>query len=541
MRLLHLWMGTALAGMVMLAVVACGRNEAHTFGNSSTPQSAPRHGGEGIVLLSADYSGSWPAGLDPATNYTGGANLSLMNAIFGGLFQLTADADGSNARSVPILAAGYDTRNEGRTFIIRLRPGMTFSDGTAFDAAAVKFNIDRALKSPCACSPHNWPWVAEESARVSMPDDHTVELNFSQPYGPLLNSITVSNINWIASPTALKAMGEDEFKIRPVGAGPFRVISNQLSSRLVLERNPNYWQVGRPYLDRLVFQSIGSEQAGLQAVVAGDAQAFVGMASTALIEQAEKSSSVTLTQQLSTSPNVIQLNTAVAPFENPRAREAIYYATDAEAIARGLFKSRYPVNQSFTTRAGLFHHEKIEGYRTYDLEKARAIVRELGGVRLTLATLKSTVPEQIITALQSQWQQAGFEVTLESYDLGTLINSFNSGKWQAMLQTAGSYDPDSATGLRFRFGSTAPFSGVHDEQLDKLIAAASSTMDAAQRDELYLQTARYISEHAYAPFLVANGTAQVTRGLYGPGLTTKIPPVLVNTSVLWQDVWLAAN
>jgi peptide/nickel transport system substrate-binding protein len=502
-------------------------------------EAASPSGGEAIVLLGADFAGSWPAGLDPATNYTGGANISQMNAIFGGLFQLTADEDGANPRLVGVLATGYEVTDEGRTIVIRLREGVRFSDGTPLNAEAVKFSIDRSLDSSCACSPKNWPW--EKTNPVTTPDEHTVALHFTTPYAPVMNGFPVSNINWPVSPTALREMGEEKFKIAPVGAGPFRVVSNQLSSRLVLERNPTYWQRGRPYLDRLVFQSIGSEQAAYQALRAADAHAYEGMSSIPLIRAAQENKELTVTTQPAVSSMVVQLNTTVAPFNDKRAREAIYYATNTAAIRTGLFKDSYPTSQSFTGPGGLFHRASVPGYRTFDPRKAQALVKELGGLRIRLGTLRTQLSEQTITALQSQWQEAGIEVTLEVNDLGTLVRQFQSGDWQAMLQFTGSYDPEAGTGVRARFKSNSVFSGVRDSQLDDLLRRASETMESQERDELYAQAAKYISDEAYAPFLVATAPVQLARFVQAPGLTTKIPPILLNTSVLWQDARLTSH
>jgi peptide/nickel transport system substrate-binding protein len=488
------------------------------------------------VLLGSDFAGSWPSGLDPATNITGGANVSLMNAVFGGLFQLTADADGSHAHITGILATGFDIEHDGREIVIHIRPDVTFSDGTAFDAAAVSAGMLRNLQSGCSCAPTSWPWAAHDP--ITVRDSHTVVMHFSRPYGPVMDAFPATNLNWIGSSAAVARLG-DSFRIKPVGAGPFRVINDQLSARLELERNPGYWQKDRPYLDRLVFQSIGGEQAAYQAVLAGDAQAFEGMVSPMIIRQAAANRALTVTTEPATSPAVIQLNTATAPFNDQRAREAIYYATNVAAIRRGLYDDSYPITESFLAPAGLFYHAQIPGYRTFDLNKARSVVAAVGGLRVTLATLRSFEAERVITALQSQWQQAGIEVTLQTYDIGGLITQFQSAKWQAMLQTAGSYDPDSGPGLSLRFGSGALLSGVRDPVLDQWIAAASGTMDMAQRDQLYLRAASYISDKAYAPFLMGQVRAQLSRGLYGPGLTTRIPPILVNTSILWQDVWLA--
>jgi peptide/nickel transport system substrate-binding protein len=493
-----------------------------------------------VALLPAGSAGNWPAGLDPATNTTSGLNLSLMNAIFGGLFQLTADDDGSNPLIVGVLASSYEITNEGRTLVIHLREGVLFSDGTPLDAEALQWNIERNIEAPCSCAPIRWPWA--ERDRVVVLDEHTVALNFSRPYGAAIHGLPVLNINWPASPTALAAMGEEAFKIRPVGAGPFVVVSNQLSSRLELERNPDYWQTGRPYLNRLVFQSIASEQAAYLALLAGDAQVVEGVTSTTIIDQALTEPKISVTRQPATAPYVIQLNTTTPPFDDKRAREAIYLATDVEAIRTGLFKGWYPVSQSFTGPGGLFHHERIPGYAEYDPERARAIVDEIDGLEVRLGTIQSFVAEQVVTALQTQWREAGIDTSIEMLELGALIGQLQTREWQALLQTAGSYDPESAAGVTLRFGSGQLFSGVANEALDRLFADAAAATDPQERDELYLEASKHISDNAYAPFLFAFSPTQLAlAGVRGPGLTTRIPPIAINTGVFWQDVELSTE
>jgi peptide/nickel transport system substrate-binding protein len=202
-------------------------------GNTSTSDTGRVGGGQITVLLDAGYAGSWPAGLDPATNTTARANLSLMNAIFGGLFQLTVGEDGSPAVE-GVLASGYELLDAGRTIRIHLRENVTFSDGTPFNAEAVKFNIERNLKSPCTCTPTGWPWI--EGDRTSVLDEHTVDLHFSRPYGAAVNAFPIANINWVASPTALQEMPPEEFRLRPVGAGPFKAQSFVLATGPSLPR-----------------------------------------------------------------------------------------------------------------------------------------------------------------------------------------------------------------------------------------------------------------------------------------------------------------
>ncbi|MEV4730571.1 ABC transporter substrate-binding protein [Saccharopolyspora sp. NPDC049426] len=517
---------------VLLVATACGSGGGAVDARPSGP---PQRGGAITALADASFGGGWPTGLDPATNTTGGANISQMFAIYGGLFQLRAKGDdGSGAEVVPHQAESYELLDGGRDVRITLREGIRFSDGTPMDAEAVAFNLRRAMSSPCTCRPA-WP-LADNG--VTVEDPRTVMLHFTRPYGAAINSMPTSNTNWIASPTALRTMGEEAFKIKPVGAGPFVVESNKLSSELVLKRNPGYFEPGLPYLDELTFKSIGGDQPAYQALLSGQAQAYEGLNTTPLLEQAQKSGKLVVTAQPPTSPYVVQLNTKSAPFNDERAREAIYAATDFKAISQGLFRGRYPVSQSFTGAGGLFHHEAVEGYPPHDPARAKKLVEELGGLTVELGTLGNYVAQQVMTALQTQWQQAGIKVTVHEYELSTLVQQFNSGRWQAMLQTAGAWDPAAGVGVGFRFNSASRYSGVADPVLDELLNNAAATADPAQRDALYRQAGQHISDHAYAPFGLAFAPANLAaEGVHGPGLTTKIPPMLVNSGVLWDEVW----
>jgi peptide/nickel transport system substrate-binding protein len=523
-----------LSGFVCLTLLACSPKRP---GDIQVGQgtSNPATGGKAVVLLDGSFAGSWSGGLDPATSPSAGTNLSLMNAIYGGLFQLISSEDGKSAQVVGVLAERFEISDHGKDVTIVLRDGLKFSDGTSLDAEALKFNFERTLTAKNSFSPTAWPWAA---VPFSTTGDRKVTLHFSKPYGPAINGFPGTNLNWVVSPTALKTLGQNAFKITPVGAGPFKVVSNKLSVELVLERNPTWWQEGKPYLDRLTFRSIGGDQAAYQALLAGDADAYEGMTSPLLLREAEQNPALTLTKQPATSVVVIQLNTKVPPFNNKLAREAIYLATDTEAIKQGLFGSEASASQSFTAEGGLFFHSTVVGYRTFDPDKAKALVSKLGGLRVTIGALRSPLAEQYLTALQTQWKAAGIDTYIEVYDIGTLAKKFVSGGWQSMMTNIGSYDPGVGASLRMRFGGSALFSGVSDPLLDAKIVSALDSLDLTKRDEIYREISRYLSDNAYAPFGVTYAPAQLSRKLHAPGLTTRIPALLTNTAVLWQDAWL---
>src|SRR6266542_1799996 len=174
--------GTAL--LLGLVVAACGGSST----SSTTTQASsgtPKAGGTLTVLEWTGFSGDWPAGLDPATNINGAADQSQMDAIFGELFEL-----GPKGKIIPDLATGYKFSNGGKP---------------------------------------TWPVTS-----VTATGPSTVQINLSAPDGAFINQIFDSIANWIASPTAVQKMGKTAFAAKPVGAGPFIVVSDTFSSQLVL-------------------------------------------------------------------------------------------------------------------------------------------------------------------------------------------------------------------------------------------------------------------------------------------------------------------
>ncbi|MBV9717523.1 MAG: ABC transporter substrate-binding protein, partial [Solirubrobacterales bacterium] len=386
----------------------------------------------------------------------------------------------------------------------------------------------RDLATPCTCKP-----VIPVNS-INAPDAHTVRVDLAAPDGAFIDQLQDSNFSWIASPTALKKLGEQQFKLKPVGAGPFTVVSDTLSNTLALQKNPTYWKTGRPLLNQLTFKTTAGDETALEAMQAGQGQAYEGMSTRQLVNSFK--SKFTVTQEPSTSPYDIQFNTKIPPFNNKNARLAIYYATDAQLLDQKLFENNYPVTESFTAPAGLFYEQTVPNYPTYDLAKAKALVKQLGGLNINYFTITQPATQNMMVAMQQMWKQAGINASIHFYSLAGLIQQFQ-GPWQIAFQTAGAWDPAAGVGLGFRFLSTSPFSGVHDPHLDKLILGGQGAVDPNTRKSMYDQAAEYIAQNAYGPFLFPiSGWNIAAKGVQGPGLTTPIPSVAVNPQILWEEV-----
>jgi peptide/nickel transport system substrate-binding protein len=548
-------LGKAGLSIAVIVIVAAACSSGGSTGSTSPTSTAgtsiqnsqPKHGGSITVLEGKGYSGDWPYGLDPATNVDAIPNQDMMEAIYGQLFML-----GTNGKIEPDLATGYSFSSNAENVTITLRKGVKFSDGTPFNAQAVIYNWNRdfgPLGQKAGISP-TWdvartnpkdPTSTPVAGAYVATGPYTIVVHQDVPNAAFIDQLFDSITTWIGSPTAIAKMGEEAFAKSPVGAGPFTVVSDTYSSEIVVKANPTYWDTGEPYLDQITFKTVSNDETALETMLSGGAQVYEDLGTTALIPEAQQHFQVL--DQPGTSPYDLQLNTAIAPFNNPKAREAIYAATDFAPILQHIFGNRYPVVEGFTGPGGICYQPTVPGYQGYDPTLAKQLVQESGlnNVTINLGTIDNQVATETTQALATEWAQVGIKTTLANYSLNALIQAFekNNGKWwQSMIQTAGAFDPAGGVGVAFRFSSESPFSGVHDPTLDKMLNEAQGSTNLSTRCGYYQQAQEYIAKNYYGPFYFSlNPTNVSVKGIAGAGLTTPVPAVAVTPTIPWESVW----
>jgi peptide/nickel transport system substrate-binding protein len=482
---------------------------------------ATSNGGSLNVLEASAFAGSWNS-LDPPTNTNSAADVSILSSIYGELFE-----QGPGGKIIPDLATGYKITNNLMTVTIDIRPGVTFTDGTPFDAQAVAFNINRDLEPQyaCTCAP-NFPLASPVTATGT----DTVVMQLSKPFAPIIEAFFLATPNWIVSPTALSKVPEQTFALHPVGAGPFKVESAVPNSVVKLQANTGYWKHGYPKASSLTFTSIATDASAVEALQAGQAQVYEGLGSVSLASSA-KGSGLQVCKLPSTSSYYISLHTSSAPFNNPMAREAIYYATDPQPILKALYHNQASISQAPGGPGGLYYQAKVPGYRTYDLAKAKSLVQQLGGLTVSLEDLTSVTNDEVAAALETQWEAAGIKVNLQELTVSALVQQGIAGKQQAVFSSVGSYDPALVPGLEFFFYSKSPLTSVHDPHLDSLLDQASATANQSERANLYKQVYKYMSDEAYAPFLFTSvGYNVMTKSVKG------LPCDTLSLATQWENV-----
>src|SRR5579884_2990261 len=231
-----------------------GATAAGWVGTPGAGAQGARRGGTLRVALESD-----PPNMDPHRS-----TAAVDRQVFQNLYDKLVDTD-EKLNVVPMLATSWSISADAKVYTFRLRSGVTFHDGTPFNAEAVKYNFER-MRDP------NFPSARRSEIGpikdVVVVDPLTVRIVLDRPYSPLLYVLT-DRAGMMVSPAAARREGVN-FALRPVGTGPFRFVEKIPQDHITLERNPNYWVKGQPHLDRIVYRPIVDDNARVASLKSGD-------------------------------------------------------------------------------------------------------------------------------------------------------------------------------------------------------------------------------------------------------------------------------
>jgi peptide/nickel transport system substrate-binding protein len=453
---------------------------------SVVPASAQKKGGSITMGLELDIPG-----FDPLK--VGVFDTAALTAA-AALFETLTYLDDKGVPQ-PKLALSWTSSEDFKTWTFKLRPGVKFHDGTPFNAQAFKENFDRQ-KDPankCRCA-----FYIAATKSVEAPDELTLVYNQNDPSVnlPALVSYPHQN-NAVQSPTAWKTKGED-YNRNPVGTGPFVLKSWTAGDRMVLERNPDYWDKDRIYLDRIVLKPLPDAQSRFASLQSGEADViWDDEADADNIQKAQKDPKLTVHTYAGSGAAVAAFNTKVAPFDDVRVRQALVMAIDrkkmSQALTNGLAR---PATNPYGD--GSWVKCKDDGALPEDLEKAKALIKEYGKPvefkMLVTATPRGRANGQV---LQQLWKRAGANMEIEQVDQATFpprafMRQFQVIGWR-IVDLA---DPDIQMYSNFRSGSPVALANYSNPELDQLLERARATADQEMRNEDYCAISRLINKEA---------------------------------------------
>ncbi|MHA6765590.1 ABC transporter substrate-binding protein [Streptacidiphilus sp. PAMC 29251] len=310
-------------GAVAALLAACGSQ-------SSGGAAAPATGGSGAALRHGGTlrvgSPPPPTAVDPVTAYDGTA-VALIQLVAEYLVWLDEDF-----KLVPKLATAWTSDPAAKVWTFTLRKGVTFSDGTALDSAAVKATFDRLLDPANKSSALSAFDTVLAQGGVTAPDAATVVFTLKRPFSDFPYLVSAGNYNAVV----LKQDYAGDFTKKAVGTGPFLLKSYDASTGAVLTRNPAYWDAPKPYLDGVDVTFFADDQADLVALQSGSIDTQFLSRADLTQPLASAGGDITVDQVKSTGVTVLTLRVDKAPFDRKEVRQAVAYALDRPAIKEGV-------------------------------------------------------------------------------------------------------------------------------------------------------------------------------------------------------------
>lgn len=459
--------------------------------------------------------------LDPAV--CGLVAYQRCSPIFGTLMRYDAET----GEVVPYLAESFES-SDGTKWTLKLRDGVTFSDGTPFDAEAVVFNWDR-IRNPETLSPAA---NATKGLAWSVVDPLTVEITLEQPNFQLPWQL-VRGLGAIGSPTAIQAAGK-EIASKPVGAGPF-VLENWIrNSEMKLVRNPSYFEEGTPYVDAMTVKIVGSEDQKMNALLSNE----VRMAPTSSSADAEKmaANGFNISEADIVGGGGVIFNYKDPIMQDEGLRNAILHTIDANQFAGALSMVKEP------STAFLRPEDSSASYPELDLGEAQSLFDDyLKRTGKTGETIRLTsyagfpVMEQSSQLLQAQLQKInGLTAEIDALDAPVLLSKQRQGDYQMLLTTFQSPSRDLLFDL-FHTSGAQNTTGYSNPKVDEALDITRASNDADEVSKAYETVNIEVSRDApmrtwnwIDAYLIAADDVQ----------GVEIVPTGAGAAWNWEQVWL---
>ncbi len=430
--------------------------------------------------------------LDPAMHRSRTTEAVIRN-IFDGL--VTRDR---NMKVVPELAESWNTIDP-HTWEFKLRRGVRFHDGSPFTAEDVKFTIDRII-TPGAVAGESSPrkGLLGEVDGAEVVDKHTVRIRTAKPFPALLSMLTFHEI---VPKSYIEKVGDKEFAVKPVGTGPFKLKLWKRGERILLERFTGYYggspdipPVGAAKLDGILFKPAPESASRMSSLLAGEVH---------IIESVPPHSVKTIctrSTEARTAPGTrtlyLGMNVLEGPFRDRRAREAVAYAVDFEAIVERVLSGQATVLAGPLVPAALGFDSSLEAV-AHDPARAKALLRRARFPMDRLVEIDcEDSDKEIAQVLADQLRAVGLRARARVWNWDLLHPQLVDRKRTMFLTHWGnaSLDPIGILEPLFASEGRGNYTGFQSRQVDDLLATARTSFDKAERERSYAEVQRILRD-----------------------------------------------
>jgi ABC-type transport system substrate-binding protein len=469
----------SVLGALSLLIACAGPGS----GTQPSPEGAPKAGGSLSFGMRADLSAS---SLDPIKVFS-----DSDSSVAWGIYDPLIDRVGDKGDLGPRLADSWTMSTDLKTCTVKLHQGVTFTDGTPFNADAVVFNINRQ-KEPTSVSRADSLLIAD----VVAVDASTVDIKLRTPWIDF-PQVLAAQVGIMASPTAIKSKG-DKFGREPVGTGPFVLTEFQTGDHYTATKNTKYWlkdSSGRqlPYLDKVTWKPIPDQDTKYAALKSGQID-VLQVPTGEQVVKAQKDSKLAIKTYKGNGGTFIMLHYNVPPFNDPHARLAVSYATDRAAIVKEILKNVTVVARGpFPPDSDWY---KDVNDPNFDLTKAKAEVAAYGKpLKFKFNIVADPITRQYGQVLQQQWKAAGMEVELVELDQVAHIQVALQHKFEAEIFQYGDwFDPSRGFFNAFTTTSATNYPQYSNPAVDAALLKGRTTTDVATRKDAYNTMATNIAK-----------------------------------------------
>ncbi len=435
--------------------------------------------------------GDDPDGLDPSLS-----RFYTTRIVFAAMCDKLFDID-EKANIVPQLALSHETSEDGKTVIIKLRPGVKFHDGEPFNAEAAKYSLERHLNMKGS---FRRPELAAVD-NVEVVDPLTIKLNLKQPFSPLFAQLT-DRAGMMVSPKAAEATG-DKFALHPVCAGPYKFVERIPQDRIVLEKFADYWNKDHVFIDKITYLPIIDSTVRLANLRSGGLDMMERVLATD-IKTVRDDPKLKLSKAVSLGWFALLINMDNGPKANnplgkdARVRRAFDLSIDREALNQVVFNGEFqPGNQWVNPQSP--YYQQAFPIPKRDIAKAKALMKEAGvSGPVTIDFMLGNSPEEraVGEVLQSMTAEAGFDLKLRVVEAATAFKSAEDGDFQLYENNwSGRIDPDGNSVVYQTCGAPQNLGHYCDKDIDAWHREARASSDLATRKAAYEKiTARFLAE-----------------------------------------------
>ena len=423
--------------------------------------------------------------------------LSILLNVFDSLVDFTEKYE-----PVPNLAVSWK-QVEPTIWRFNLRKGVTFHNGEAFNARAVKFSVDRLL-DPNQKAPMGTRLLAIKEARVV--DDSTVDIITKEPYAPVLYILSLYLA--IVPPDAVKQMGDTKFGLAGIGTGPYKVVKWVKDQELVLEANPKHWK-GAPRIDRVIWKPIPEDSARVAALQTGEVDIITSVPPDRW-KDLQQGKGTRISAKTGTML-YIGLDTFNPPFNDVRVRRAMNHAVDVDTIINKLLLGTAERMNGPFFKTSLGYDKSVPLFK-YDPALARKLLAEAGYAN-GFETVISTYPAsegttnvmEVAETVAYQLQQVGIRSRIEQLERATGFDKYKNREFKVYFFTWPE-NPEPDRHLYSLFHSKARGYYYKNAEADRLLDLGRSTFDVNKRRKVYQQFHKFIVDDAPWVFLYTQKT-----------------------------------